>query len=153
MSLSYEKLRNTLLKKEKGGSPSSSKNTRKGRGRRCVTAPEGQVLRDGACPFKGQALHDGARSLQTTWPRRRTRVGSRIHGQNFVQGGAGWLFIRCFSGFPQRPRPCGQAHGHGEAASRALENSQRVFGEDAGDNAVPPRHACRTRPFARTLDG
>ena len=75
------------------------------------------------------------------------------NAQNFVQGGAGWLFIRCISGFPQRPRPCGQAHGRGPLASRALENSRRVFGEDAGDNAVPPRHACCTRPFARTLDG
>ena len=73
--------------------------------------------------------------------------------QNFVQGCAGWLLIRCFSGIPERPCPCGQTCAHGPCAIRLLENLVSSGSEHARGIATPPKHACHTRPFARTLNG
>ena len=46
------------------------------------------------------------------------------------------LLIRCFSGIPQRPCPCGQACVRGPRASHTLENSLSSGIEDARGSAT-----------------
>ena len=69
------------------------------------------------------------------------RLAIRWPAKNFVQGCAGWLLIRYFSGIPQRPCPRGQACARGPRASRTLENSLSSDSEDARGSVTPPEQA------------